>query len=74
MLAVPFITDPEKYQDCLGLWERLMAVDLEKGCFPTWTVDDAILTNATLTVSNDTTSDPPTAGWLGFFGLLGGPF
>lgn len=73
MLAALFVTDPEKYKDCLGLWERLMAMDLEKDCFPTSTVDNAILNNAT-SFSNDTRSDPPTAGWLGFLGLLGGAF
>ena len=72
MLVAPCVTDPGKYKDCLGLWERLMAMDLEKGCFPTWTVDDAILSNATI-LSNDTTSET-TVGWLGLFGLLGGTF
>ena len=48
MLAAAFVTDVERYKDCLGLWERLLgAVDLEEGSFATSTFGDAIFSNAT---------------------------
>ena len=34
----PILADPKKYENCVGLGERLMAMDLEKGCDWNWTL------------------------------------
>lgn len=66
MLVAPIVTDPEKYKDCLGLWDRLMAMDLEKGCFSTSTFSDSIEGNSTW--SDDTRRH----SWFEFFALVYG--
>ena len=54
------MTNPEEYEDCLGLWDRLMAMDLEKGCFSNSTLDNILTVDNDLTLGSD-----PAHGWFG---------
>ena len=57
MLEAPIITDLKQYMDCLGLWDRLMAIDLEKGCF-----SNSILGSNSTLGSNLTLGSNPILG------------
>ena len=38
VIMSPILADPKKHENCLGLWDRLIAMDLERGCDWNWTL------------------------------------